>query len=131
MAKYVYPAIFYPAEDGGYTVDFPDLTCTTQGDDVPESFEMAEDALALTLYTMESDGDEIPKSTPINEVHPDDPDAFVSYVTADTMEYRKIFNNKSVKKTLSIPEWLNEAALEHNINFSNVLQNALLKELNL
>ena len=88
---------------------------------------MAEDVLALVLYGYEKDGREIPSpSAPAtlslsgNE--------FVNYIACDTLEYRKMYNNKAVKKTLTIPEWLNEAASAMGLNFSQVLQEALLQK---
>lgn len=121
--KYSYPAIFTP-EDGGYSVVFPDLEgCYTCGDDMTDAIYMAEDVLALTLYSYERDKKEIPipsHSLPLKDGE------FINYIACDTLEYQKRFNNKAVKKTLSIPEWLNEAALSMNINFSQVLQDALI-----
>lgn len=126
--KYVYPAIF-TEESVGYSVLFPDLEgCYTCGNDLKEAFEMAEDVLAFTLYHYESRGLSIPKPSDIN--HLDVPaGGFPSMVLADTLEYQKMHNSKAVKKTLSIPEWLNELATENNINFSQVLQNALKEQL--
>lgn len=129
MAKYAYPAIFTPEEDGTYSIDFPDLEgCYTCGDSIEDGLEMAEDALALVLYGYEKDGREIPA--------PSAPSAltlsgneFVNYVACDTMAYRKMYNNKAVKKTLTIPEWLNEAASAMGLNFSQVLQEALLQKM--
>ena len=129
MAKYAYPAIFTPEEDGTYSIDFPDLEgCYTCGDSIEDGLEMAEDALALVLYGYEKDGREIPA--------PSAPSAltlsgneFVNYVACDTMAYRKMYNNKAVKKTLTIPEWLNEAASSMGLNFSQVLQEALLQKM--
>ena len=61
MAKYAYPAVFTPEEDGGFSIKFPDLEgCYTCGDDMVDSIAMAEDALALVLYEYEKDGREIP-----------------------------------------------------------------------
>ncbi len=128
MAKYAYPAIFTPEEDGSFSINFPDLEgCYTCGDSLEDGIEMAEDALALVLYGYEKDGRPIPApSTPAtlslsgNE--------FVNYIACDTMEYRKMYNNKAVKKTLTIPEWLNEAASAMGLNFSQVLQEALLQK---
>lgn len=128
MAKYVYPAIFTP-EDKGYSVLFPDLEgCYTCGDDLPDAMYMANDVLAFTLYDYEKSGKEIPSpsDTKAFEVTGD---SFVTYIMCDTFEYHKMNNNKAVKKTLSIPEWLNEMAIEANINFSQVLQNALKEQL--
>jgi predicted RNase H-like HicB family nuclease len=124
--KYIYPAIFTPEENGGYSVRFPDLEgCYTCGDDLPDAMEMAEDSLALVLYGYETDNRPIPS--------PSSPSAFslkenefTNYVHCDTLEYRKLYSNRSVKKTLTIPEWLNETATAMGLNFSQVLQEALI-----
>lgn len=126
--KYVYPAIFTPEEDGGYSIIFPDLEgCFTCGDDLIDGMQMAEDVLALVLYGYEKDDREIPMPSKRENVKLQGKE-FVNYVACDTMEYRKRYNNKSVKKTLSIPAWLNEKACSMNINFSQVLQEALMKK---
>lgn len=131
MAKYAYPAVFTPESGGGYSVYFPDVEgCYTQGDTMADAIFMAEDALELSLYEYEENGKEIPKPSDTDKIEIKDGD-IVSYVSADTLKYRKIFNNKAVKKTLSIPEWMNEAAVKENINFSQVLQDALKQRLNL
>lgn len=128
MAKYVYPAIFTP-ENGAYSVLFPDLEgCYTCGDDLADAMYMANDVLAFTLYDYEKNGRTIPKPSDC-KVLKTEGDSFVSYVICDTLEYQKTNNNKAVKKTLSIPEWLNEMATDANINFSQVLQNALKEQL--
>lgn len=128
MAKYVYPAIF-TAEDSGYSVIFPDLEgCYTCGDDLKDAIEMAEDVLAFTLYHYESKGLEIPEPSAMSSIEVKD-NEFVNCVLADTLSYQKMHNNKAVKKTLSIPEWLNELATAENLNFSQVLQNALKEQL--
>lgn len=129
MAKYVYPAIFHPEDEGGFSIFFPDLSgCYTQGEDLSDGMYMANDVLSLTLYSMEDDGEMIPEPTPLQEVATQGDD-FVTYITADTFEYRKKFNNRAVKKTLSIPEWLNESAVDAGVNFSQVLQDALKAQL--
>lgn len=130
MAKYIYPAVFTP-EDGGYVVNFPDFeSCYTEGDTLEEAMEMADDVLCLTLYDMEETGKEIPAPSSVKEIKTDG-DAFVSLVHCDTVEYRKFFDNKAVKKTLTIPNWLNTIAERQGVNFSLTLQNALKKELNI
>lgn len=129
--RYAYPAIFTPEEDGGFSVNFPDLEgCYTCGDDMPDALMMAEDVLALVLYGYEADGKVIPEPFVISSLKLSDGE-FANYILCDTMEYRKRYNNKAVKKTLTIPEWLNEAAQDSNINFSLVLQEALKKKLNI
>ena len=124
MGKYVYPAIF-TQEENGYSIVFPDLDgCYTQGDDLEDGLSMAEDVLALVLYGYETDKREIPTPSKSLDI---EKGQFVNFIRCDTMEYRRMFNSKAVKKTLTIPEWLNEEATTLGINFSQVLQGALLK----
>ncbi len=131
MAKYVYPAIFTREDDGGYSVMFPDIeSCYTCGDDMPDALDMAEDVLCLMLYDMEKDGREIPAPSNSKAI-PTDDRSVVSLVGCDTDFYRRFYENKSVKKTLTIPMWLNERAERANINFSGVLQEALKTQLHL
>jgi len=127
MSKYVYPAVF-TKENEWYLVNFPDLeACYTQGEDLEDAISMAEDVLALTLYDYEKEKKEIPVASSA-EALKIEPGEFVNFVRCDTMEYRKMYNNKSVKKTLSIPEWLNEEATALGVNFSGILQEALMKK---
>ena len=128
--KYAYPAVFTD-EGGVYSVEFPDVAgCATFGDTLPEAAEMAKDALCLMLYSLEEDGRAIPAASDIRSIQAEG-NAFISIVCCDTLEYRKLYNNKAVKKTLTIPTWLNTLAEKNEINFSTVLQNALKKELNI
>lgn len=130
MAKYVYPAVFTP-EGGGYTVNFPDFeSCYTDGETLEEAMVNASDVLCLTLYDMEEAGKEIPSPSSVKEISADG-DSFVSLVRCDTVEYRKFYDNRSVKKTLTIPNWLNTIAERQGINFSAALQNALKQELHI
>lgn len=128
MAKYVYPAVFTP-EVNGYSINFPDFeSCYTSAETLEEGMVMANDVLCLTLYSMEEDGNQIPQASGVKEVAVDG-DSFVMLVACDTMEYRKLYDSKAVKKTLSIPAWLNTMAEREGINFSMVLQNALKSQL--
>lgn len=129
MNKYVYPAVFTAEENGTYSVNFPDLeSCYTCGDDLADALKMAEDVLSLTLYEYESQSKTIPAPSAIKSVAVAK-NEFVSVVAADTVEYQKRFNKKSIKKTLTIPEWLNDIAISHNVNFSKTLQDALIQSL--
>jgi predicted RNase H-like HicB family nuclease len=131
MSKYVYPAIFTRENDGGYSVFFPDIeSCYTSGDDMADALAMAEDVLCLMLYDMEKEGKDIPPPSNSKTIQTDDK-SVVSLVGCDTEFYRRFYENKSVKKTLSIPMWLNERAERANINFSGVLQAALKTQLHL
>ncbi len=133
----IYPACFYK-EDKGYSVIFPDLNyLATQGDSLEDSMEMAVECLAGYLYSYKTDGEKLPVPSNLTnidpvavskEVSPDEPvgDAFVNMVSVDVEAYAKTHFEKSVRKTLTIPAWLNAAALEQGINFSQTLQEALL-----
>lgn len=124
--KYAYPAVFaFDKEDNCYYVSFPDIeNCFTDGERLPEAIEMAEDVLALMLCQMEDDKAAIPVPTDINTIKPKNNET-VSLVFADTTEYRRLYDSKAVKKTLSIPSWLNTMAERQGVNFSAVLQSAL------
>lgn len=92
-----------------------------------QAYEMAVDALGLSLTTMEEAGEEIPKASTLDKVDPED--GVLIIVEFDMAEYRRRNSSRAVKKTLSIPEWLNEAAMRENINFSQLLQEALMVKL--
>ena len=125
--KYVYPAIFTPLPSGEYDVRIPDLPgCITCGKDIADAIEMAEDAAAMWLCDAEDNQETIPsQSEKLNVNHPQ----FVNLVVADTEEYRKENDNRAVKKTLTIPSWLNAKAEKAGINFSQTLQDALKERL--
>lgn len=133
MAKYVYPAIFTPEDGGGYSIRFPDIkNCFTDADDLTSAMQNADDVLCLMLYEMEQAGETIPAASTVPAVQEQTEDGeFVSLIACDTIEYRKFHDNRAVKKTLSIPSWLNEMAERAGINFSGTLQEALKKELNI
>ena len=138
----MYPACFYK-EDDGYSVIFPDLNyLATQGDSFEDAMEMAVECLASYLYIAQRDGEDVPapsslvKIDPVavaKELDPDLPvgEAIVNLVSVDVAEYAKKHFEKSVKKTLSIPAWLNEAAVAQGVNFSQVLQRALKEQLHM
>ena len=135
-----YPACFIK-EDNGYSVIFPDLdNMATCGQTLDEAIVMAVDCLAGYLYWLDQDGEVAPAPSAIdkldtaeiaNKLEVSSNEAFINIVTVDVAEYAKAHFEKSVKKTLTIPAWLNKAALEQNINFSQVLQDALKAHLHL
>ncbi len=131
MAKYVYPAIFTPEEDGGYSIRFPDVpNCFTGAETLDGAMEMANDVLCLMLYDMEQANTEIPAASTVAQIQSQTVGAeFVSLVVCDTLAYRRFYDNKAVKKTLSIPSWLNDMAERAGINFSATLQDALKRQL--
>ena len=126
MNKLFYPAVFHKAEEGGFWISFPDIPeCLTQGETMDEAYEMAVDALGLALTSRVEEGQPIPSASDPSSITMD-PDSFVVVVEFDMLAYKKRTNSRAVKKTLSIPEWLNEEATAMGVNFSQVLQEALI-----
>lgn len=124
-----YPALFHTAEEGGYWVEFPDLPgCVTEGDTFPEAFENAREALGL--YLTDKDFNIEVETTPSKFEELDvGKDACIAIVDFDLDEYKRRHDTKAIRKTLTIPSWLNEQAKRQNINFSHVLQDALIIKL--
>jgi predicted RNase H-like HicB family nuclease len=122
--RYFYPAIFDVADDG-ISVEFPDLPgCLPCGDTVEQAVANAKEAMALHLYGMEEDNDPIPEPTDITKIKLES-NQFVVMVEAWMPPFRDEMRNKAVKKTLTIPKWLDDLAVENGVNFSHVLQDAL------
>lgn len=121
---YTYPAIFTKEADGGYSVRFPQLDgCYTQGDTMEEAQRMATEAMALHLFGMEEDGDQVPEPSFDGIVLKTG--ELVVPITAWMTPFREEMHNRAIKKTLTIPAWLNDAAEQRKVNFSQVLQSAL------
>ena len=132
--KICYPAIFHP-EDNGYTVIVPDMEqincgCTTCGDTFEEACEMAFDAIGLCLEDLVEQGGQLPIPTRPEKMEYEKGD-FIVPILYDSVKYLKTNKGKAVKKTLTIPEWLNDLAIKEKINFSQVLQIALKQQLNI
>ena len=128
LRKYFYTAIFHKEENGGFWVSFPDFSeCLTRGDDMSKAYEMAIDALGLALEDRIKEN-KVPIPTSIENIKPEE-NAYTVIVELDMLEYKRKHSSRPVKKTLSIPEWLNEEAIRNEINFSAVLQEALKAEL--
>lgn len=126
--RYIFPAVFDYADDG-ISISFPDLPgCFSCADSDEEAIYMAKEALGLHLYGMEEDGDDIPVPTSINKINLES-NQVVVLVEVLMPTVRQAVENFSVKKTLSIPQWLNKLAIENNINFSQALQTALKEQL--
>lgn len=128
--KLVYPANFYYEEEGGYSVEIPDLLgCVTQGDNLEEAMEMAQDVALGWILTAIEEEEEIPKPSQIEQIKLEQ-DGFKTLLLLDIDQYtEKYGTKKSVKKTLTIPEWLNKRAEKIGINFSQVLQESLLNKI--
>lgn len=124
--SYAYLAIFTREADGRYSVRFPQLDgCFTEGDSFEEARRMAVDAMSLHLYGMEQDGEEIPAADLSAAVETGANEMAVP-VTAWMTPFRDEMENRAVKKTLTIPAWLNDAAESRGgINYSQILQSAL------
>lgn len=121
-----YPAIF-TCEDGQCWVEFLDLEgCFSDGENLSEAMENAKEAMGLFL----EDLNEYPNCTTNIKDIPLQDNQIISFITVNLTEHKKKYENKSVKKTLSIPAWLNTMAEKENINFSQVLQKSLIEILN-
>lgn len=130
MEKRIYPAIFHPEDVGGYSLHFPDLPgCTSEGDTLPEALEMAQDALGIYLYSLQQDKENFPEASKPESLKIDKGD-FITLVEWDELEYLRRTDNKAVKKTLTLPAWMNTKAEELQINFSKTLQEAILQKIN-
>ena len=129
MKKLFYPALFHKAEESGFWISFPDIPeCLTQGDDITQAYEMAVDALGLALTCREKEQQSFPNASDPTAITPE-ANSFLVVIEFDMLAYKKRTNSRAVKKTLSIPEWLNEAAMAMGLNFSQVLQEALLAKI--
>lgn len=127
---YVFPAVFSYAEDG-ISIGFPDLPgCLSCADATEEALVNAEEVLGLFLYGMEKEGIEIPEPTPLKNIQCNQ-DAKVVLIRAWMPLVRHEIENTSVKKTLTIPQWLNEIAETKKVNFSQILQAALKEYLSI
>ena len=131
--KLIYPACFYPSEDGSYTVVFPDLPgCVTEGKSLADAMEMAEDAVSGWLLGEVEENKQLPKASFIHDITADEyNNGFVSLIAIDLNEYAQKHGSKAVKKTLTIPAWLNTIAEQKNVEFSAILQEALKEHLGL
>lgn len=121
---YVYPSIF-TFDDDGISVEFPDLSgCLTYGDTTEEAINKAKEAMGLHLYGIEIDNEEIPSPSDIKNIKYNN-NQVLMLIEIYMPIYREAINNQSVKKTLTIPRWLNNLAEQNNINFSQLLQSAI------
>lgn len=122
--SYCFPAFFY-FDDDGISIEFPDLPgCLSCAETEEEAFRNAKEALGLHLYGMEIDGDEIPAPTSVRDLRPDEGGVAVM-VDVFMPPVRDRINRRAVKKTVTIPAWLNREAEAAGANFSLILQDAL------
>lgn len=127
--RYSYPCIItFNKNDGIYYVNFPDLEdCFTDGETLEEALYNAKDVLGLVLYTKEENNIEI--NPPKNNFISTKENQSLSYVSVWMPLVRDEIENKSIKKTITIPKWLNDLAEDNNVNFSKLLQVSLKKYL--
>lgn len=134
MSTVYYPAVFHVAEDiGGYWVEFPDLPgCFSQGKTIESAIEYSKEALGIYLDQQDDVYERIiNQPSDLLSVIQQYPEEIVLLIEFDSIMFAKKYKNKAIKKTLTIPEWLNEEAVKANINFSQVLQEALIMKLHL
>ncbi|MBQ5317356.1 MAG: type II toxin-antitoxin system HicB family antitoxin [Oscillospiraceae bacterium] len=125
--KVIYPAVFH-REGDGYWADFPDLEgCQSFGSDIEDTLSNLREALEGYVISLIENNETVPSPSDISDITDLDGGEFVTLVDADLSAYAN--RSKAVKKTLTIPEWLNEAAIRQNLNFSQILQDALLTKL--
>jgi predicted RNase H-like HicB family nuclease len=136
--KNVYPVIFTQTNDEKDTVliSVPDLEILSEGYGMTDAVEMARDAIGATGLTFEDMGKDIPKPSKMgmvdvsNSEFADCGDSFISLVDIDFTEYRRKVEHKSVRRNVTIPNWLNQEAEKAHLNVSKVLQEALMAKLN-
>ncbi len=122
--RHIYPAIF-SYDDDGISVEFPDFPgCLTAGQDTAEAMKNAKEALELVLYGLEEDREDVPEPFDIRTLHLESNQTFV-LVEVWMIPVRDYMENRSIKKTLTLPKWLNDMAEDHHVNFSRLLQQAI------
>ena len=129
MNRLFYPAVFHSADEGGFWISFPDFPeCLTQGETMENAYEMAVDALGLCITDLEKAKLPLPEPTNLKNIKIDTASTLL-IIEFNMDVYHKKHSSKAVKKTLSIPEWLNEEAIALGVNFSQVLQEGLLQKI--
>ena len=130
VERYFYPAVFTYEPGQEIAVTFPDLDVATSGENEDDALISARELLGAVLCGMEEDGEEIPAATPLSKVDTKDNELAV-LVDVYMPSIRMAQVNRSVNRTVTLPAWLNAAALERNVNFSQVLQDALKEKFHL
>ena len=130
IERYFYPAIFTYEDGQEIAVTFPDLDVATSGLDEADALTSARELLGIVMFGLEEDKEPIPKPTPLNQLSLDSNESAV-LIDVYMPSIRNANVNKSVNRTVTLPAWLNSTAVEHNINFSQLLQDALKNELHI
>lgn len=127
--KTVYPAVFAP--DGKwFVVTVPDFDICTQGEGLANAIDMARDAICLMGIEYQDEGKELPEPSDTSAIHAEEGE-IVTLIDCDFDSYRKSLDNRAVKKNCTLPSWLNQKAEAAHVNFSAVLQEALIEKLHL
>ena len=122
--RYIYPAIFKLVE-GAYDVRFPDIdNCFTFGENLEDALDSASDVLELCLYDMEQDKIDIPEASDITDLKLEE-DESIAWINVWMIPVRDKMENKAIKKTVTIPKWVNDIGVQNNLNFSQLLQSAI------
>jgi len=127
--RYVYPIVLKPKSNGGFLATVPDVPgCVTSGETLEDTVLMIRDALSGCLSVLEDEKENINKPTSPTELHLEE-GTFVALVDVDTTKYRQENDNRSIRRNVSLPAWLNAKAEQNRINCSQVLQEALREKL--
>ena len=132
----VYPVFFTKTNDN-VLVEVPDLDILTEGKDMNDAIDMARDAIELKCVSMEDAKEEIPTPSNIGDLNvnngtfADEGETIISFVDIDSTEYRRKIDTKTVRRNVALPSWLNYEAEQAGVNVSRILQEALMKTLNL
>ncbi|MEF2877025.1 MAG: type II toxin-antitoxin system HicB family antitoxin [Blautia sp.] len=130
VERYFYPAVFTYEQGQEIAVSFPDLDVATSGENEDDAFISARELLGCVLYGLEEDGEKIPSPTPLSKVATSENErAILVDVYMPSIRLAQV--NRSVNRTVTLPAWLNAAALERNVNFSQVIQDALKEKFHL
>ena len=123
MAEYVYPALFHKNDDNSYTITYPDLPgCISEGKSLENALYMAESALTQWMEYLSDSKQPIPDSTPMQEVAVESVE-FVNLIRTDVKD------NRAVRRTVSIPKWMDDKVSDAGLSLSRVLQDALKERL--
>ncbi|HBA49484.1 MAG TPA: hypothetical protein DCZ91_17145 [Lachnospiraceae bacterium] len=124
MAEYVYPAVFHLNEDGSYTITYPDLAgCISEGKTLANAMYMAQAALTQWIEYLTDKKLEVPSASALGNVAVADGE-FVNLIRADVKDSR------AIRRTVSIPKWMDDKVTEAGLSLSRVLQDALKEKLN-
>ena len=124
----VYPVIFTPCKEGGYMTTVPDFPLNTQGETIAEAIFMTRDAIGLVGLTLLDDGQQLPEPSDLATMDCA-PGEIVSLIDVDFDAYRRAHDNRTVRRNVTLPAWLDEKARQSDLNVSAVLQAALKQEL--